>query len=233
MHWQYGSDWPAEPDSFLASIAFRALTFMELARPSKSVNVHYNSEYSKLHRSWKLSIEKLELYISRFVNKKNKQWTILSIIAETQGVSTGFQLMAPALPRSRASSFWMSSSVNSKLYRFAFEWMREGVELFGSGTKLRGRYRIRLLVEIGGKRTHPFWRDQRNNIWAGSRSYFLFCFDHWSTIVDILGQCTYLCCKRSNGRIIHLSSDNRTICLYNDVVLVAIFDYFLLLKEGM
>ena len=86
--------------------------------------------------------------------------------------------MAPALPRSRASSFWISSSVNSKSYRLAFEWMREGVELFGSGTKLRGRYRIRL-VEMKGKRTHPFWRDQRSNIWAGSRLYF---FWFWSLV---------------------------------------------------
>ena len=56
----------------------------------------------------------------------------------------------------------------------------------------------------------------------------------WYTSFANVCQCTtYLCCKSSNCRVIHLSSDNGTVCLYDDVVLVAVFDYFRLLKEGV
>ena len=52
----------------------------------------------------------------------------------TQGAFTGFQLIAPAFPRFRASNSCISSFVNSKSYKFTFERMRAGVALFGSGT---------------------------------------------------------------------------------------------------
>ena len=78
---------------------------------------------------------------------------------------------------------------------------------------------------------YSFSRDQYNNEQdRGYTSFFLWVFDHSSIMVHILGQClTYV--PLLQAQIIRLSSDYGIICLYDDVVLVAILDYFCLLKE--
>lgn len=60
-------------------------------------------------------------------------------------------------------------------------------------------------------------------------------YTFWSSIIVSWSMFlhAHLCCKSGNGRVIHLSFDNRTICLYDDIVLVTILDYFCLLTEGM
>ena len=52
--------------------------------------------------------------------------------------------------------------------------MREGVELLGSGTKLRRRYRIRL-VEMNGKERTPF-EETSVTIYEQDRGYTFFWF---------------------------------------------------------
>jgi hypothetical protein len=95
--------------------------------------------------------------------------------APVQGAPTGFQLTAPSLPLSSASSFAMSSASSSKSYSAVFEWMRDGVADLGSGTYLPARQplsRARLEGVKTGGRTHPFCSDQRRRTCAGSR----WCF---------------------------------------------------------
>jgi hypothetical protein len=58
-----------------------------------------------------------------------------------QGTSTGFQLMAPAFPRSRLSRSMISSEPSEKSYISALDLILLGVTDFGSGTNLQERCR--------------------------------------------------------------------------------------------
>ena len=59
-----------------------------------------------------------------------------------QGASTGFQVIAPAFPLSKASSAAMSSSLSSKSYTCELVRTRSGRDDFGSGTKLSRNGRV-------------------------------------------------------------------------------------------
>lgn len=80
---------------------------------------------------------------------------------DAHGRSTGFQLIAPALPRSSASSAATSAASSAKSYTCAFDRMRAGVDDLGSGTYLaRARQRAR----TGGA------RDGRGRTLSGATS---------------------------------------------------------------